>query len=191
MLESGVIKFLFSPRAVVFDTPEAAPAKKADVEAARKEGYQRGFEEASMLLQRQLLEQRDDVLHLQQKTFSALEKHHASLITQLGQALPNLTMEAIRRIVAGVELDGEMIVRIVNELLAEIHPGPGALEVSLSEHDLRLIAANEESFRSKYPGIHFSSDPGLSPGDCVVRSLFGTIDGRMATKLKTMEAMLQ
>lgn len=191
MFESKAIKFPFSPRAVVFANREVQTASKAQVEAAHKEGYQRGFEEASMLLQRQLLDQREDVLHLQQKTFSALAKHHETLIAQLGQALPNLTMEAIRRIIAGIEIDSGLVVQIVNELLSEIHPGPGALEVALSEHDLRLIAANEESFRSKYPGIHFTADADLRPGDCVVRSLFGTIDGRLATKLKTVEAMLQ
>ncbi len=191
MFESRAIKFPFPPRAVSCSKPDTHGATREQVEAARKEGYQRGFEEASMLLQRQLLDQREDVLHLQQKTFAAIDGHHETLITQLSQALPNLTMEALRRIIAGVEIDGDLVVRIVNDLLTEIHPGPGALEVALSEHDLRLIGSNEASFRSKYPGICFNADPDLNPGDCVVRSLFGTIDGRLSTKLKTMEAMLQ
>ena len=188
MLNPRSIKFPFAPRAVVFSNPDAS---KKEVETARKEGYQRGFEEASMLVQRQLLDQREDVLHLQQKTFSALAAHHETLVAQLGQLLPNLAMEAIRRVVANIDIDSKLVTRIVNELLVEIHPGPGALDVALSEHDLRLIAGNEASFRQKYPEIHFTADPDLKPGDCVVRSRFGTIDGRIATKLKTVEALLQ
>lgn len=192
MLPNKAIKFPYAPRAVVFAGSESnRAASQQDVENARKEGYQRGFEEASMLVQRQLLDQRADVLHLQQKTFRSLASQHESLISQLSKALPELAMEAVRRVIAEIEIDRELVVRIINDLLVEVHPGPGALDIALSDHDAKLIEGIEESFRSKYPGIRFSAEPELQPGDCVVRSRFGTIDGRVATKLKTVEALLR
>ena len=78
--------------------------------------------------------------------------------------------------------------RLIEELLTEISEGRQTIEVSLSAHDLKLIEGNDARFREKYPEIEFRADADLRPGDCIARSRHGTIDGRLATKLKTRGA---
>jgi flagellar biosynthesis/type III secretory pathway protein FliH len=138
-------------------------------------------------MEQHLVEQRDELILLQQNTFAALAKRTTELGEQLRQALPELTIEAVRRVLANTEIDRELVVRLVEELLSEISEGRQPIEVSLSAHDLKLIKSQDKRFRAKYPQIEFRADPELQPGDCLARSRHGAIDGRIGTKLKTVE----
>jgi flagellar assembly protein FliH len=175
--------------------PEPEPAEAmvpiSLVEEARKAGYQGGFEAASAAIEAQLVEQRAEVTHLQQKVFAALTSHHDSLTRQVRSAVPELAMEAVRRVIAGVEPDQASVERIVAEMLQEITPGPELIEVCLSARDLALVESYQPTLRERYPQIQFRADPDLRPGDCVVNSRFGSLDGRLATKLRSIQRLLQ
>jgi flagellar biosynthesis/type III secretory pathway protein FliH len=162
-----------------------------ELEAVRREAYQRGFEAASAAIEAQLVEQRSEVAHLQQKTFQALAAHHDSLTRQLRAAVPELTMDIVRRVLGSMQPDQDAVFRIVSEVLQGIAPGPETVEVCLSERDLALIEAYQSGFRERYPQIEFRADPDLQPGDCIVTSRFGALDGRLATKLRSVDRLLQ
>jgi flagellar biosynthesis/type III secretory pathway protein FliH len=160
-------------------------------EIARREAYQRGFEDASAMLEMQLVEQRGEVSHLQEKTLSAFAGHHDSLERQLRIALPDLTMEIVRRVLGGMEPDQDAVLKIVSEVLHGIAPGPETVEVCLSSRDLKLMENYQAGLRNRYPQIEFRADPDLQPGDCIVTSRFGALDGRLATKLRSVDRILQ
>ena len=164
---------------------------EAELEAAKREAYHRGSEEAGRLIERQMLEQRAEIVHLQSQTFAAVAQQHAALVQQLHDMLPELAMEALARILATTEIDRDAVLRISRDVLSEIAPGREQVEVQLSPRDLELIAGYEECFRERHPAIAFSADPELTPGDCVVRSRFGVVDGRLVTKLRTVEGFLK
>ena len=175
-------------RKVTLVGPKSAVVYSAEeFEAAKKESYHRGSTDTSALMEQHLVEQRDELLHLQQKTFAALAQRTGELAQQLRQALPELTLEAVRRVLAETKIDRALVVRLVEELLTEISEARQPIEVSLSAHDLKLIEGHDQRFREKYPEIEFRLDPDLQPGDCLARSRHGAVDGRLATKLKTVE----
>lgn len=163
----------------------------ADLEAARREGYHRGAEETQRSFERQLLEQRTELIHLQSETFVALVQQHGKVLAQFRDVLPLLTMEAVARILGGLAPERELITRIVDDLLAEFVPTGEAIEVQLHPRDLEMISGYEEKLREKFPAIAFKPNSELQPGDGVVRSRFGVIDGRLATKFRSVEAMFQ
>lgn len=186
------IRFTQPPRRIAFrDAPPVLEYTEAQLDAARREGHQRGLEEASRMLEKQLLEQRAEVVHLQSETFSSLAKQHAALVEQFRALVPELTMSAARRVLAGIEIDRDLVLRLVAEVLHEIAPSREAIEVALSARDLQLVEGNEAAFREKHPEILFRADAELQPGDCRVRSRFGIIDGRLETKLRSVEKCLQ
>mgnify|MGYP003694451875 CR=1 FL=1 len=74
-----------------------------------------------------------------------------------------LTLEAVRRVLANVEIDQDLVVRLVEELLAEICEGRQPIEVSLSAHDLQLIEGNDEGFRRNFPRSSFASMSHFNP----------------------------
>ena len=157
-----------------------------EIEAAKKESYQRGCADTAALTEKHLLDQRDELIHLQQKTFAGLIAQNYALVEQLRAVLPDLVLEGARRVLAQTEIDRDLVVRLIEEILAEISDGRQAIEVSLSAHDLALFESVEDSFREKYPEIEFRIDSELQPGECVARSRHGAIDGRFETKLKTV-----
>ena len=192
MLLPRTLRFLLPPKSVVLvDAEKPRVFGREDLDAAAKEAYQSGFEEATSRLEQQLLAQRHDMAHLEEKTFRSLESQHQSLIEQLRAAIPDFVMETVRRVLAGLEIDRETVVRLVDETLREVPPGRQALEVVLSPRDLELIRDIENDFREKYPAIEFRTDSEMRPGDCIARTRFGVIDGRIATKLKTVEGFLR
>lgn len=162
-----------------------------EVETARREEYQRGVEETTRLLEGQLLELRTEAVRMQSETFVALVGEHEALAQEFRAMLPEFAMEAVTRLLAGTPIERETVLRIVAEMLSEVEPGKEIVEVELSARDLELIAGHDADFRAKHPAIAFTSKPELLPGDCMVRTRFGALDGRMRTKRETLEGVLR
>jgi flagellar biosynthesis/type III secretory pathway protein FliH len=178
--------------AVKLATAAPAPAYTAqEMDAARREAYQRGFEDASAMIETQLVEQREEVSHLQQNTLQELAGHHDDLARQIRAALPELTMDIVRRVLGGMKPNKDAVQKIVDEVLQGIAPGPGTVEICLSECDLKLMETYQAGLRERYPQIEFRTDPELQPGDCIVTSRFGALDGRLATKLRSVDRLFQ
>lgn len=192
MSSHHVVQFSDPLRAIYpAGTPPPAIYTLAELEAARREGYHRGAEETSKTLERQMLEQRSELVHLQSDTFVAVQEQHASLFEQFRAILPQLVMEAVARILGGTQPDREILRRVVDDLLGELAPTGEAVEVQLNAHDLELIGGYEANLRDKFPGLCFKASAELQPGDAIVRSRFGVVDGRLGTKFKAVEAMFQ
>lgn len=192
MPSTKLIQFSAPLKAICLAGSKPVPAfTEEQIEAARREGYHRGAEETSRTLERQLLEQRTELVHLQSETFAALESQRAMMVEQLREVVPEMVMEAVARILGGVQWDRAALIRIVDDLLGELTPSGEAIEVQLHPADLEMMIGYEENLREKFPAIAFRPNSDLQSGDGVVRSRFGTIDGRLSTKFRSVEAMFQ
>jgi flagellar assembly protein FliH len=164
---------------------------EGEFEAMKREAYHAGQEETARLMERQMLEQRTELVRLSSETLASLTAQHASLVRQIQEALPHLAIEATARVLATTTIDREAVARIVEDLLAEIAPGPEQIEVQLAPHDLEALGTCDDRLREKYPALVFRPNPELRPGDCQVRTRFGVIDGRLGTKLRALEGFFQ
>ena len=187
-----VIRFPVPPRRLtVAGAPEPGRTySQEEFEAACGDARQCGADEAMQLMERQMLELRADVLHLQSRTFSELAEAHAAVVAQFRALLPKLATEAASRVLAGTPLSQDAVLGIVGEMLHNIEPGSPELEVRLAPSDMGLIAGHESDFREKHPAIIFRADAELKPGDCIVQSRFGMLDGTVATKLQICKEAL-
>jgi flagellar biosynthesis/type III secretory pathway protein FliH len=191
-MSAEVVRFHAAPRTIALAGTKIAPTfSEDDLEAARRDGYKRGSEEATKLLERQMLEQRTEMVRVQNETFAALTERHAALVQQLNEALPEMVLEAVARVLAQTTLDRDGIVRIVADLLEEVAQDREKIEVQLAPRDLELIAGYEEHFREKHPALTFHANPELRSGDCTLHTHFGIIDGRLSTKLRALEELLR
>jgi flagellar assembly protein FliH len=168
-----------------------AAAGRDEREAACKAAYQQGFEDASAFLNQQLVEQRGEVIRLQQGTFSAIAEQHAAQMDELRGILPELVVEMTRRLLCGLEPDCGRVERTIAEVLAEMVPGVRDVEIALHPSDLELLGHFDPQFGDKYPGLRFIGDATLKVGDCMMRSRFGIVDGRLETKLENLSRSLQ
>ena len=169
----------------------SAAFSEEEVEAARREGYRRGSEEATRLLEKQMIEQRSEMVALQSETFAAVAQQQEALAQQMHEVVPALVLEAVARVLADAEFDRETILRLANDLLSEVAGGREEVELQLAPRDLELIAGYEDGFREKHPAIVFRANPELRRGDCKILNRFGFIDGRLSTKLRALEGFLK
>ena len=198
-LAARSIDFTSAPLAIAIvdglpPEPEKAPEIRVPLEehqAACEAFYRQGFQEANDHLAQQILEQRAELAQLQDALFISLSKQHESLAAQVSETLPDLAIEIVQRVLAGMKPDREAVERLLAETLAEIAPGSTDVEVFLSASDLELVDRLMKDYEHKYPGIKLTADPELTPGDCRAKSRFGMIDARVFTKLQNVARSLK
>lgn len=184
------VRFFHALRSVRIASHREPAPPRADLEQQLRESYRNGYAEASGHATQQIVEQRDEVNHLREKLFRSLEKSVTSAVAEVRQALPILTMQAVRRVLARAEVDRPLVEGIVNELLAEIGPDIGPIELRLHPADLALVQDLEPQLAAIHPGLRFVGDEALSRGDCQAVTRFGKIDARIQNKVEKLEATL-
>ena len=161
-----------------------------EVDEAIHGAYERGLEEARAASSAELTKLRADAEAVIHGAFSKITERHEYALTQIRALLPKLVSEATARVIAGVEVDGALVRSVVNDLLGDVTPGPDAVEVQLCPADLARVAGFDQELRHKFPNIHLTENRELQPKDCVVKTRFGVLDGRVASKLKSVEGIL-
>lgn len=193
------VHFLKHPSAVIFARGNEATKKpekggvytEQEMAEARAAAYEQGLQAARDQAQHEFAAERAAFDHVRNETFEKLQHQHDSLMGQMTLAIPGLVMEAIHRILGSVDFDAKVITGIVRDLLKEVHPGAGAVEVKLCERDLQIIKGHEGELTHLYPGLRFVSDSHLKTGDCLIHSRYGVVDGRLSAKIENVEALLQ
>jgi flagellar assembly protein FliH len=163
---------------------------ESELSARSQEAFRRGVDSARALADQQMVEFRADVSALSDGVLRKIAGLEAALLAQLSAALPDLGMEIARRLLAGYEPAPEVVARLCHEALEELFPERENLELLVSPKDAEILAGLVPAWVRRYPGLKISSEPSLVPGDCQVRSRFGLIDGRVATKLSALQGSL-
>ena len=161
-----------------------------EVDEAIHGAYERGREEAKAASEAELIKLRADARAVIDGAFSTITERHEYALSQIRALLPKLVSEATARVIAGVEVNGDLVRSVVSDLLGDVTPGPDAVEVQLCPVDLALVAGFDQELRHKFPNIHLTENRELQPKDCVVKTRFGVLDGRVASKLKSVEGLL-
>jgi flagellar assembly protein FliH len=147
--------------------PPPAPAvPAAEVEAARREATARlaaAIDRLQLAGARLAEEARSDVLEL---AFQIARRILESELRAGSEALFALVRSAVRRV-------GE-----ARRVSVRLHPhDAGAVQVALDSSDPAVVTLAR---------VELVADPSLSPGDCVVDSDAGQVDGRLASRLQEL-----
>lgn len=180
------------PRAVLLARP--AVLRAAELEArlatAREEGFARGYAEARQFYEQQLAESRALIHQMRDEQARGTVETLANLEKRISTALPELALDIARQILAGYEPPAELLQAICRQSLDQMFPERAGLELVLGPRDAELLQAQPPAWRSAYPGLKITADPVLQPGECVVRSRFGVVDGRRETRLAALRESL-
>ncbi len=181
------VRFFQPLRAVRLVEHRAPVLTQERIDALLQESYQRGYSDASAHVTQQIVEQRNDVNHLRETLFRALEDSVAGAVAEVRDALPVLTMQALRRVLSRVRMDGAVVTGVVEELLAEIGPDVGPIELRLHPEDLQLVQGLDAQLASIHPGLRLVGDESLARGDCQAVTRFGKVDARLQNKVEKLE----
>ena len=191
ILKRQTIAFAVEPRAVTLAGDDARLAysdseMKEMKETSFSEGYAKAAEECASEIQ----DLKEMMTALQDGVLQTLIEKQREMAAHIRSILPALVMEAAERVIAGVKVDDVLVRSVVGDLMAEVAPGIENVEIRVSENDFGRMREFDATFSGRYPQAKLLPDPDLSDGDCVVRSKFGTMDGRIATKLRALEGAL-
>ncbi|MCS7049157.1 MAG: FliH/SctL family protein [Verrucomicrobiae bacterium] len=164
-------------------TPTAyLPAEEA--RAREQAAYERGRREAETMLREQLLAQRRELLEWQQGVLRKLQEAIPQVVHDTQEQLIQLALTAAQKVVAGMPISADAVREAVREALAQVEAGS---EVTVLLHPEDCAALGEQA----PAGVRVQADPQLARGDCVVKTPFGIVDARRATKWQRIQEALR
>jgi flagellar assembly protein FliH len=173
------------PLVAVQSTAETVRAHTAaELHAARTAGYQEGGDAARAFSNQQIVELRSEMQVLQGALFQRLGAAHDDLVAQVRTALPTLTVELGRRLLAEFIPPPELVERLCREALDQLYPERDGLELVVGPRDAAALERLVPSWRAHFTNLKITIDDTLNPGDCLVRSRFGVTDARASSKLE-------
>ncbi len=158
-----------------------------------QEAYARGIEDGERALSEQLVQQRADLRHLQNRLFVQLENTIPQVVRDCEQALIAIAWETARKVVNSVEITPSMIEAALDEALTSLRQ-TGRVRVQLHAADLSLIEGVNSLVLLKELGgerIRFESSPEVGRGGCLVYTDFGTVDARREVKLELLRQSIE
>lgn len=155
--------------------------------------FERGVVTGERAMSEQLLRLRTEVSELQKGILESLRRTVPQVIQETETALVALSLEAVRKLVAGIPVNTEMVEATVREALGRAQE---ATEFFIQVHpeDLALLQQTGSPLLAPPQGgttLHVDASTAVSRGGCLVRTRFGIIDTRRETKLKQIEQTLQ
>ncbi|MGC9941075.1 MAG: FliH/SctL family protein [Verrucomicrobiota bacterium] len=154
--------------------------------------FQNGRREGERALNQQLLQQRNEILELQQGVLNSLKQVLPQLIRESESALIQLALASAQKIVAGLPIKAALVEGVVREALSQIE-GTTEIVVQLHPDDLALLRKHESPLLTETlenGPIRFTHSAGTTRGGCMLQTRFGIIDARRETKLEQLKKSL-
>lgn len=161
-----------------------------EFDRAVKDAYERGAEETRRSLESQIQKTQEQAKVTAEGALSKVVERHSEALSMMRSLVPSLVTEATARVVAGLPVDAEFVRRVVDDLLNDVAPGAENVEVQLCAEDVAKVSGFDQELRHKFPTLRVVENKDIKPGDCLVKTRFGVLDGRITSKLKAVEGLL-
>jgi len=191
-----------------------------NVGEALEKGIEQGKTHAQEFYQREIVKLREDLALRQAELLDQIGLKVDQTLEELDERLPDLVLGVVERVLPGIPIDSHAVEQIIRSLIKEFTNEDEALEVFLCPEDLALLKGinskadaqtdnvddsgfasaiagifdnleGDDSLLPDLPKVRFFEDETLSRGDCQIKSRFGLLDGRIATKLRRIEEELK
>ena len=158
------------------------------VRAAEQAGYERGRGDGEKNLGEQMLQQRNELLELHQGVIESLRRAVPEVIQHTENTLVQITLECVKKIVAGIPIAPELVEGVVREAVTQTKETAEIL-VQLHPDDLALLRKHQSPILQGVPEagpLKFIGSAEITRGGCLVQTRFGLLDARRETKLEQL-----
>jgi flagellar assembly protein FliH len=162
------------------------------VRAAEQAAYERGRHDAEKNLGEQLLQQRNELLELQQGVLESLRNAVPDVIQQTEGALFQIALESAKKIVAGIPIEPELVEAVVREAVAQTKE-TAEITIQLHPDDLALLHKHPSPILQGLPEagpLKFIGSSEITRGGCLVQTRFGLLDACRETKIEQLRESL-
>jgi flagellar assembly protein FliH len=154
--------------------------------------YERGRCDGEHSLSAQLLQQRNEMVELQNGVLASLRHSVPLVIQETEGALISLALESAQKIIAGLPVNAEMVEAVVHEAVGQVQD---AAEITIQLHpdDLALLRKHNSPLLNGLPEtgpLRFTPSSDVTRGGCMVQTRFGLIDACRETKLAQLREAL-
>ncbi len=154
---------------------------KEEAKQAYEEEKRRGFAEGEASGKAEIAERMVDYVT---RIANNLERFESKLVDMLMQALQQIIGEIDRKeLIVGVVAKALQVVRSQKRVMVRVHPS-----------DLSSVEEQINAYLEHYQGIQFidvTSDERLKPGDCMLETDVGVVDGRIDQQLAVVRKSLE
>jgi flagellar assembly protein FliH len=189
---SETITLAEPPRDVRLKSPLSETEAEDRLRAAEQAAFERGRLDGEKRLSEQLLQQRNELLELQQGVLESLRRAIPEVIQQAEAALIQIALEAAQKIVAGLPISTELVEAVVREAVAQTKE-TAEVTVQLHPDDLALLRKHQSPILQGLPEagpLRFIGSPEITRGGCLVQTRFGLLDARRETKVEQLRKSL-
>ena len=172
--------------------PGAEQDAESRIRAAEQAAYERGRLDGEKALREQLLQQRGELLELQQGILNGLREAVPQVIQQAQTSLIQLALEAARRVVADMPVNTEVVEAVVREAVLQAGDTTD-ITIQLHPDDLALLHKQQSPLLKGLPEtgpLKFLSSQEVTRGGCFVQTRFGVLDARRETKFEQLRESL-
>jgi len=154
--------------------------------------YEQGRRDGQRMLGEQMLQQRNEMVELQNGVLLSLKQSLPRMIQENESALMNLALELAQKIVAGIPIDPTVVEAVVQEALQQASDTAGVV-IKLHPDDLALLRKHNSPLLNGLPEtgtLRFTVSSEVTRGGCIVQTRFGQIDARRETKVEQLRLTL-
>jgi flagellar assembly protein FliH len=154
-----------------------------------EERFRAGFDAGQKALGEQLVEQRKQLLDLQNGVLRSIQQALPGVIAECEESCVLLAIQSAKRVLGALPITTQVIESTVKQALAELQH-TAEYEVRLHPEDLTLLEKTRSGLLPQ-PGdgeVKFSSDPGIPRGGCMVQTRHGSIEATREKMFEKLEA---
>ena len=162
------------------------------IDEREQSAFERGRREGERKLSEQLIQQRNDMVQLQNGVLAGLRNALPQLIQESETALINLALEAARKFVADMPINKELMESVIRESLRQVED-TAEITIQLHPDDLALLRKHNAQILKGLPEtgpMKFIGAADVTRGGCLVQTRFGLVDARSETKLEQLQHTL-
>lgn len=176
---------------------EAEAAKRAAREegfkAGREEGLRKGYEEGMARAREEVSERAREFLRVLEEVASSVRGAQEELLSQVEVKVVRILELLLSRLLRReVELDGDVIVRLLREVFSRLSDRD-EVTVYLSPRDFRAFEEGRAQFADflrEIKSFKVVLDEHVEDGGCVVETRLGVVDARVKSQLERLSSVI-
>ena len=184
------IRFAQPPRRAELTAAWSGDLEKRIAERERA-ATERGRAEAQQLFSQQLIEQRQQLIALQEGILGALKDSIPGVVRDCETHVAALALEVARKLIDGMPVSAEMIEAAISTAMRQVEES-SHYTIFINPADLELLQSASASIlgANDTRKITVTASNEISRGGCIVETPFGRVDARRETKFDLLKNAL-
>jgi flagellar assembly protein FliH len=184
------IRLAHKPRNVEVTASWPAELEKR-IQERERVAVERGRAEAQKLFGEQMIQQRQELMALQDGILGALKDSIPGVVRDCETHLAELAVEVARKVVDGMPITAEVVEAAVSTAMRQVEES-SHYTIFLNPADLQLLESKTSALLggNDTRKITVTASNEITRGGCIVETPFGRVDARRETKFDLLKTAL-